>query len=174
MPTPQNEREAISNIQKYLRQLSYHDERINPVPIDGVWESDTKRAVAQFQRQNNLPITGTVDRATWDRLKQEYDRSVAENSPPARLDIFPREPQDYALTLGDKSFLTNAVQYMLGELSRLYYLPNFTITGEYDDNTANAIAEFQKRNLIKQTGNVDRETWDALTIQHNILLDGDE
>ena len=174
MAEKQNEREAIKNIQKYLRHLSYHDEAINPVPIDGIWESDTARAVAQFQRQNNLPVTGTVDRATWDKLKQEYDKSVAENSPPERLDLFPREPQGYALTIGDKSFLTDTVQYMLEELSRLYYLPNFKITGEYDDNTANAVAEFQKRNLINQTGKVDRETWDALVIQHNILLDGDE
>lgn len=174
MPTPQNQREAIKNIQKYLRHLSYHNENINPVPIDGVWESDTQKAVAAFQKENGLRMTGTVDRETWDKLKAEYDKSVAENSPPVMLNLFPREPQGYALSLGNKGFLTDAVQYMLGELSRLYFLPNFSITGEYDQNTANAVSEFQKRNLIPQSGKVDRETWDAMTIQHNILLEGDE
>lgn len=34
----------------------------------GVFDSETKNAVRQFQVNRNLPNTGTVDKATWDLL----------------------------------------------------------------------------------------------------------
>lgn len=171
MPEKQNEREAIRNIQRYLRQLSYHDESINTVPIDGIWESDTSRAVASFQRNNNLPVTGTVDRATWDKLKAAYDESVAQNSPTVPIYLFPRTPQDYSLGIGEMGFLNDAVQYMLGELSSIYFFPNFETSKVYSENTAEAVRDFQRRNSIPPSGRVNRETWDALATQHNILLE---
>ena len=171
MQANQNEREAILNIQKYLRQLSYHDESINPVPIDGIWESDTSRAVTSFQRKNALPITGTVDRATWDKLKEAYDKSVAQNSPTTPIYLFPRIPQDYSLGIGETGFLNDTVQYMLGELASIYFFPNFEISKVYNENTAEAVRDFQRRNSITPNGKVNRETWDALAIQHNILLE---
>ena len=171
MAEKQNEREAILNIQKYLRQLSYHDEDINPVPIDGIWESDTARAVAAFQEKNGLRVTGTVDRQTWDALKREYDKSVAQNSPTVPIFLFPRTPQDYSLGIGDTGFLNDAVQYMLYELSSIYFFPDFEISTVYSENTANAVRDFQKRNFITGSGRVDRETWDAMATQHNILLE---
>ena len=89
------ERDAILNIQRYLRHLSFHDDSIGEsgsIPLDGIWESDTRDAIINFQKSRSLPVTGTVDRQTWNTLKAEYDRSVAKNSPPATLALFPRYP----------------------------------------------------------------------------------
>ena len=174
MATNDFEKEAIRNIQTYLRHLSFHNSEINPVPIDGIWESETRRAVIAFQKQHSLPVTGTVDRATWDVLKREYDRSVAMNSPPIALNIFPRYPSGFVIKEGDTGFLVNTVQYLLEQLERIYYNPNFTVTGTYDRQTSEAIRDFQRRNLIPPTGNVDRETWDAMAVQHNLLLEYEE
>ena len=171
MAEKQNERDAIRNIQKYLRQLSHHDDNINPVPIDGIWESDTARAVAAFQEKNGLRVTGTVDRETWDALKLAYDKSVAQNSPTVPIFLFPRMPQDYSVGIGDTGFLNDAVQYMIYELSSIYFFPNFEISTVYDEKTAEAVRDFQKRNFIPQSGRVDRETWDAIATQHNILVE---
>ena len=166
-------RDAISNIQRYLRQLSYHTD-IPPVPIDGIWDSATKDAVTEFQKINGLEPTGTVDRATWDILKAAYDESVAQNSPPVPLALFPRWPQGISIGPGDKSFLVDIVQYLVSELSRIYYFPSPPESGEYDRATFEAVRDFQMRNNITPTGRVDRETWDAMAIQHNILLSYDE
>ena len=170
MAEKQHEREAILNIQKYLRQLSYHDDSIPPVPIDGIWESDTSRAIAIFQEQNGLTVTGTVDKETWDTLKAAYDKSIAENSPSVPIFLFPRAPGDYSLGIGDRGFLNDAVQYMLGELERIYYFPNFKTSNIYNENTSEAVRDFQIRNNIAPSGRVNRETWDAMATQHNILL----
>ncbi|MBE6584516.1 MAG: hypothetical protein E7649_06030 [Ruminococcaceae bacterium] len=163
------ERDAITNVQRYLRQLSYHDENINPVPIDGIWDSETARALAEFQRQNGLSPTGTVNRVTWELLKQRYDQSIALNSPPAKLDIFPRIPQNYSVGEGDVGFTVTAIQYILGELEQLYTFEKFTPSGVYDSATSAIVKLFQEKNGITPTGRTDRETWDAMAVQHNLL-----
>ncbi len=163
------ERGAIMTIQNYLRHLSFHNEDIPPVPLDGIYENETRESVIAFQRGNGLSPTGIVDRETWDRLKEEYDRSTALNSPPVRLDIFPRMPREYTLGLGDESHLSVIIQHMLDELEAVYRFPALSESGEYDDTTAQNVREFQLRNNISPTGEVDRETWDAMALQYNLL-----
>ena len=163
------ERDAIRDIQTYLRHLSFHNEDIVELPIDGIWDSATRDALIAFQRDMGLEPTGTVDRNTYDILKMEYDKSVALNSPPARLDLFPRSPLGYALSEGETGILVEVVQYILGELERLYSLPEIKRSGVYDSASADAVKYFQARNGIEPTGRVDRETWDAMAVQHNLL-----
>ena len=46
------ERDAIENIQRYLRHLSFHDDRLGEqgsVPLDGIWDSATRNALIKFQ-----------------------------------------------------------------------------------------------------------------------------
>ena len=160
-------------MQTYLRHLSFHNSQIPNLPVDGIWEDATKRALMEFQRQQNLPPTGIADRTTWERLKKEYDKSVAMNSPPVALALFPRYPQGFTLSTGDRGFLVDVVQLLLGELERLYFFPDFSegdFTGVYDEKTESLVRDFQVRNSIPTTGKVDRETWDAMAIQHNLLL----
>ena len=38
-----------------------------------LWQRETEEAVKRFQQVNSLPATGQVDRATWDRMAEEYD-----------------------------------------------------------------------------------------------------
>ena len=168
MPQYENESLAVRNLHRYLRQLSYHDPDIPPVPIDGLWDSETVRALTGFQRRNGLAPTGSVDRATWELLKQRYDESIAQSSPPAKLDIFPRTPSDYAVSEGDEGFVVDAIQYVLGELEQLYTFGSFVPSGIYDSATASLVRLFQRANGITPTGRVDRETWDAMAVQHNI------
>ena len=163
------ERDAIMNIQRYLRHLSFHSESIGDVPLDGIWDRATRDALIEFQKENGLSPTGTVDRATWDILKSEYDASVAQNSPPERIDLFPRSPAGYEIGEGDNGILVDAVQYLLGELERIYSFPELERNGTFDKSTALAVRRFQERNNISPTGRVGRETWDALVIQHNLL-----
>ncbi len=163
------ERDAIMMIQTYLRHLSFHNSDIPPVPLDGIWDRETRESVIAFQKANSLSPTGIVDRETWDKLKAEYDRSVALNSPPFMIDVFPRRPVGYALKMGDKSYLSAIVQHMLDELERVYKFPTLSDSGIYDEITADNIREFQARNRIPTSGEVDRETWDALAVQYNLL-----
>ncbi len=171
----QLEEDAIRTIQTYLRHLSFHNEQIAPLPIDGIFESATRDALLAFQEMQGLPTTGIADNITWDLLKQEYDRSVALNSPPATPQLFPRFPRDYRITEGDTGFLVDTVRHMLSELEEVYHFPDyppaagFACNQPYDSDTIRAVKSFQRRNRIAPTGEIDRETWDAITLQFNLL-----
>lgn len=160
-----NEEQAIRNLQRYLRQLSYFNEDIDPIAINGVWNDETQDTLISFQRINGLSPTGVADEQTWNLLFAQYKNSLEENSPPSRVPFFPREPRGQSLGLGDESFVVAVIQYMLNELSVLYdNLENVEINGTYDENTQAAVSEFQKRNLFPQNGRVDKQTWDRLVI----------
>jgi len=169
MATPRaNEQEAIRNLQRYLRQLSYVDERIPGPPIDGIYDTATREAVRAFQRVEGLPETGVVDTATWELLFRRYEESLRREAAPVPLAQFPRISPGYALREGDENFLVRLVQYALGELDLIYEgLDDVPQTGIYDEETMKAVREFQRRHSLPETGEVDRATWDALATTYN-------
>ena len=165
----QNEKEAIAMIQKYLRQLSYHDPQIPNVAIDGIWENNTSHAVRNFQRKYELPQTGTVDFNTWELLKQKYDESIDKHSPIVRIEFFPVNPENYSFGIGNEGWQIGVLQHIIGELSKNYPFDAVEINEKYDLPTSNAIMDFQKIHGITPTGRVDRNTWNNLANSYNIM-----
>ena len=170
MPQHRNESEAISNLQRYLRQLSYR-EKITPPPVDGIFESDTQRALEEFQELYGLPVSGSANRDTWDALYAAYRASVTETTPPRAVLILPPSSNVFPLKEGSKGLPVNVLQYMLVELSSLYStLEGVAVTGEYDKATEAAVRELQEKSRLVPSGAVDIPTWNAITDQYNILF----
>ena len=171
MPKQFTEKDAIRNLQIYLRRLSYINDDTIKAPIDGIFESSTQNALRQFQRNNDLPVTGVADRATWDALYAQYLIELKRLTLPDPIIPFPSFPTDYKTSLGEESFLVSIIQYMLRELSIIYDTFNdVKITGKYDHITKDAISDFQKRNGLSDTGEVDKATWNALARIYNLSL----
>ena len=154
---------AVYNLQRYLRQLSYTDPRISSPPQDGIFEERTKNALREFQRTRAMIPNGVADKATWDALYAEYLLSTAAYAPPRPLGVFPRVPDGYSVSLGDEFFLVSIIQFLLNELRTVYdtFIP-LLINGVYDEATAENIRDFQRKNLIEDSGQVNKETWDKL------------
>ena len=51
-------------------QQSLKDAGYNIRTVDGIFGNETYRALIAFQRDNDIKITGVVDRATWRQLKE--------------------------------------------------------------------------------------------------------
>ena len=83
-----NEEQAIQNLQRYLRQLSYFNDDIEPIVINGVWNEETRNALMTFQRLNGLAPTGFADEQTWNLLFSQYQNSLKENSEPSKVPFF--------------------------------------------------------------------------------------
>lgn len=168
MTQEQYEQQAIRDLQRYLRQLSYVDERITRPPIDGVYGSATRAAVRDFQALEGLPQTGVVDTPTWERIFARYEESLTREGAPVPLAAFPRLSAGYALREGDEIFLVRLLQYALGELD-IIYKGNDEVpqNGVYDQKTAAAVRQLQRRAMLPETGEVDRATWDALANVYN-------
>ena len=165
-----NEKEAIRNLQRYLRQLGYFDGELPLVPTDGIFDTDTRDAVIIFQSKAGLPETGIADKETWDALFAEYLTSLTKNAPTEMINPFPRFPEGYELVSGDAWFLVDIVQYLLEELRVRYdNFENVKRTGVYDRETEDAIKDFQRRNSLPETGFTDKATWNELANQYNIV-----
>ena len=159
----ENKREAVRALQRYLRHLSYFNEEIGEVPIDGVFDRDTAEALRAFQALKGLPQTGKADLETWERLVAAYEASVASKRAPERMAHFPQIPENYAVEVGEAQFLVAVIQNALHELSAVYEgLDNVPQSGVYDAATAEAVKAFQAVYGLPATGAVDRTTWNAI------------
>lgn len=162
---------AVRNLQRYLRQLSYHEPLTAP-PIDGIFERDTENALREFQSSRGLPVTGIADETTWNTLYAAYRVSLAENTAPQSISVFPRFPKGFRMGEGSTGFVVAAVQYMLQELEVLYGGMRKVIPmGEYDRDTADAVQHFQSVNRLQETGEIDLLTWNLLADQYNWIFD---
>ncbi len=157
------EREAIRNVQRYLRQLSYTDSEIPPVPVDGIFGEATSNSLMAFQQKNGLRASGVADRESFDALYENYLVSVRRFSPPKGFSPFPRVPEGYSLSIGDIGFAVSAVQFLLNEISIIQdEIDPIAITGIYNIDTARAVSIFQAATDLYVNGEVDKETWDIL------------
>ncbi len=158
-----NYSDAVRNLQTYLRLISFYDQRIERVPIDEIYGSDTQKAVASFQRTRSLPETSVVDKRTWDAIYNEYSdlmRKTVEAPPPR---IFPSVEYGYEVSRGEKSSFVAIIQLMLRELGALFdAFETVEVDGIYGEETERAVREFQRAAMLEESGSVDLETYNRL------------
>lgn len=164
MDTPLNLQDAIFNLQTYLRALSFADDRITRVPIDGIFDSDTERAVSDFQRTRGLEDTGIVDKETWDAIYKEFKEVSEKNDRDQNINLFPKYPPSYEAQLGEENAFISLVQLLLRELSVIYDdFEDLEITGKFDLATQDAVKIFQQAARLPITGRIDLKTWNAIS-----------
>ncbi len=171
MDQPITNRDAIRNLQRYLRRVSYEDNRIIPVPIDGVFDDRTEEALLAFQGKMNLPKTGRADEETWNLLFSEYDRLKKEQDLRVPIDFFPPSPENYESVPGERGAFITLLQFMLGELTLVYdaYSPP-PLTGVFDEDTEEALLRFQAIHGLPPTGRLNRNTWNRLSEEYRNYL----
>ena len=151
----------IRSLQTMLRVIARTDPALPSVVPDGIYGEDTVRAVRAFQRQAGLPVTGTVDLATWDAVYSQYsaiEGEVFENDV-----LFPvrRMPQlDSAAAVQQE--LQAAAVFAPAQ-------PAPFVSGKWDAETRRALAAFQKVNGLKPSGTVTDDTKEKLSEQHHRL-----
>ena len=163
MDTPLNLQDAILNLQRYLRAISFIDSRITRVPVDGLFDSDTQRAVSEYQQTRGIPETGIVDKNTWDRIFDEYQTITQNQDRTPAVNFFPTVPEKYEAALGEESTFISLVQLLLRELSVIYDdFPEIAITGVFDAPTEEAVKIFQLASGLEPTGRIDLLTWNRM------------
>ena len=61
-------------IQIILRTIGVAYQNLENQEITGIFDASTVQNVRDFQRINGIPITGEVDKVTWNRLAQAYNK----------------------------------------------------------------------------------------------------
>ena len=160
--------DAVSNLQRYLRRIELEEKYSSAVPIDGIYGSATRSAVSLFQRRNGIPVTGIVNKETWDAIFSQYERLIRERDTRLYPDPFPKTPENHETELGERSAFVSLLQFILNELINSYdTLPSFNSSGVFDDETSLAVKEIQRIHALPITGRVDLNTWNAIVNAYN-------
>lgn len=161
-------RDHIREIQEYLRTVALTDNKYNELAVDGIYGSETAEAVRNYQSASGLPVTGTVDFETWERLSRDYFDAQTLLHESQSVQHFP-SPQ-YVIRPNDSGNLVYILQAILNTLTQTWEgLANLAVNGEYDTPTENRVKELQGIGGFPQTGEVDRYFWDHLIAWYNSL-----
>ncbi|MBR4290268.1 MAG: peptidoglycan-binding protein [Oscillospiraceae bacterium] len=155
--------QPIRSLQTMLRTLAEHDDRYQSVVPDGVYSPQTRSAVAQFQQNHGLPVTGITDQRTWEAIVERYEPALVfvDEAQSVEVILNPNE----VLRFGDSSPYLNVAQAMLIVLSQVYGsigLP--VVSGILDAATADSLASFQTLTGLPVTGELDKRTWKHLAL----------
>lgn len=159
----------IRNLQTMLRVIASANGEIPNVIPDGIYGAQTAESVRGFQRAAGLPVTGTVDEATWRNISTAYEFYGIEVIEPAPLRIIlesnqqigPEEPNTH----------TYLVQAMITALS-IYYrnIPAVPVTGQYDRKTEQAVRALQRQFNLPETGRIARRDWKHLVSLYRLTV----
>ena len=150
-------------VQGYLLEISYAEEGLPHLSIDGVAGEETTAAIRLFQRQNGLPPTGKTDLETWEAIFRHYEYAKLLRT--ADPTLVPRD----ALPLTPRAVSSEVylLQTMLNAMRPKYAtLPLLVQNGSYDLATENAVRLYQGHRLLPASGIADLATWEALAEEY--------
>lgn len=154
--------EAVRTVQYYLSFLSFFFENIDFVPLTGVFDAETEKAVRAFQETYGLTADGIVGRQTWNKLTSVYNDIVS--SLPADYQtvlgmVFPGK----MIVLGDSGDSVRIIQENLNNIAEYDpAIPKVNVTGVYDDATLSAVAVLQAQIGREPSGAVDPIIWSEI------------
>lgn len=169
MYTDEHRRDHIREIQTYLRAISFFDDRVPFVGIDGIYGPETEEAVAAYQRARGLRVTGTVNQETWNYLVKEYDIIQGLQRPPQAIQPFPSI--SYIIEPGDKGSIVFILQIMLNAIGKAYTnIPPVPVDGIFGPRTEESVKDIQRVLKREPTGQVNKTDWDLLADTYNARL----
>lgn len=119
-------------------------------------------AVEAYQRMLGLPVTGAVDRATWNALVSTY-RSVLLVQPEQEwLGLFVGLPEVFLVT-GMRGDAVRRAQELINIIARGYpEVPAVTVDGIFGSATESAVSVIQTLLGLPATGAVGPLTWEGM------------
>ena len=175
--------EDVKNLQTRLTELGYYKGKISGDYLDA-----TQRAVERFQERNGLEVTGVADPETQQMVFDgkaigKNDETPVVETPEPTPDMsgyvvkdeeddtpvaIPDNPPEFKKNLKSGSSGTR-VKELQQRMTDLGYYTG-PISGNYMRNTVRAVKKVQEQNGLKVTGVVDKETWDIIFTDPEIVM----
>ena len=70
---------TVVAIQYMLEEIGVYYDNLGEIPQTGIYNQETDIAIREFQTRNLLPVTGKVDKTTWDYLVSAYEIVFKDN-----------------------------------------------------------------------------------------------
>ncbi len=162
-------RNSTYDLQQMLYEISKFENGKPDILPDGVFEDKTTQAIVNFQNKNNIEPTGIADFETWDAISEKYNDVIYRKSRPMYFHFF-KAGETPQLKLGDSEDAVYPIQLLFRKLSKDFIgYTDSGVNGIFDEQTRQNVIEFQRVNNLRQHGDVDRETWDAIAMYYNMF-----
>jgi len=143
-------KEQISQAQRTLK-----------LPESGKIDTATRVAIMQFQSGNSLRATGTLNRATLEKMGIQL--TEAQKKIPVSASSLPKAPNER--TARGPVFRANKDQITAAQrMMKQRGMFNGSETGKLDDETRVALKSYQERNGLKVTGTLNAATLQKMGI----------
>jgi peptidoglycan hydrolase-like protein with peptidoglycan-binding domain len=162
--------EGVRTVQYFLDYISLFVPTVNGLAVDGSYGAATAEAVKSFQKTYGLEETGTVDRATWERIESVYFGIISEldfRYRPGQILPFPGR----VLRVGVQGDDVRAMQGYLNYIARTYsQIPTVAEDGDFGTATAEQVRRFKEIfGLPGAPERVSAPTWSAITSVYDDL-----
>lgn len=157
--------QPIRSLQTMLRVIAEHDPNYVSLIPDGIYGTETVRAVSVFQRSHGLPVTGITDQTTWEAIVAAYEPALIQQDAAYPLNILLNPNQ--VIRKGERHpnlYLAQSILTVLSQVYRSIGLPS--LNGLLDEATSDALASFQALSGLPMSGNLDKNTWKHLALQY--------
>ena len=142
-------------------------------PTDGVFGVSTEEAVRAFQRIFGLTQDGIIGNATWYRLSYIFNavKRLSElDSEGLSIDELPQQ-FERLLSLGDQGDDVRVIQYYINVIGAFYdTVPRVLISGVFDQETENAVRDYQQAFGLAVDGIVGQLTWQSMQDTYESIL----
>ena len=161
-------------IQRDLRRIRKNYPAIpNITSTLGIYDEETVNAVKKFQEIFSLPVTGSVDKATWYKIKYIYT-SVKKLSDLYSEGLTRDEATflyEDELNYGDTGIEVEHIHYFLDAIAFLDPdIPRLKTNSIYNDNSITMVKAFQKKYNLPVTGVFTYSDWKVLKDVYNNIL----
>ena len=166
--------EDVRTIKRQLNRIGRNYPAIPQInDLSAAYDLETENAVREFQRIFNLTPDGVVGKSTWYKIKQIYTGVKGLSELVSEGLTISETQREYpeVIQYGDSGIGVSTVQYYLAFLGYFIpQLPRIAITGEFNEDTRDAVYAFQDYTGLSVTGIVDRNTWNNLLQLYNLLI----
>ena len=161
-------------IQRDLRRIRKNYPAIPDITNTlGIYDMETVNAVKKFQEIFSLPVTGSVDKATWYKIKYIYT-SVKKLSDLYSEGLTKDEATflyEDELNYGDTGIEVEYIHYFLDAIAFLDPdIPRLKTNSIYNDNSITMVKAFQKKYGLPVTGVFTYNDWNVLKDVYNKIL----
>ena len=161
-------------IQRDLRRIRKNYPAIpNITSTLGIYDQETVNAVKKFQEIFSLPVTGSVDKATWYKIKYIYT-SVKKLSDLYSEGLSESEATflyEDELNYGDTGIEVEHIHYFLDAIAFLDPdIPRLKTNSIYNDNSITMVKAFQKKYGLPVTGVFTYRDWNKLKDVYDKIL----
>lgn len=164
----------VEAIQRDLKRISQNYPAIPYISTTlGIYDQETENAVRKFQEIFNLPITGTVDKATWYKIKYVYTSVkklsdlYSEGISEEEINFLYTDKLEY----GDTGIEVEYIHYFLDAIAFLDKdIPRLPTNSIYTNNTITMVKAFQQKYGLPVTGVFTYTDWNVLKNVYKSIL----